>query len=783
MGAIAPLSFLDTRLLAAAEAAPRDYFTELGLEPFVNAIGPYSSLGGAEMWPEVIRAMDYAATHKARMSELHDAVGKRIAELTGADAAMVTSGATCAMMLGVAACMAGDDQEKIERLPDTRGMPSEIIMLSPQRYLYDRSLRAPGATLTFVDTAADVRAAIGPQTAMLFFLQNRQDDLQVGMHEFLAIGKEHGIPVMCDAATTVPPVSRMRDTIGAGFDLVCYSGGKGLRGPYSAGLLLGRPDLVRAARLNGSPHHRSFGRSMKVSAEEYLGMMVAVEKSFSIDEEAEYRRQLELIRSVGRQLEELPGVTVTVEAPDYEAREPYIAVHWDAARYPIEPAAVKQALRDGDPCVEIRALFLSGGRIEMTAVMLKPGEDEIVASRFRDVLTGSASRHQRLSFRPAPARDDASASERDYFAEIGVSPVLNAAGAYSALGGARMRPEVIDAMRYATINKVKVSELHDAVGERIATLTGADAAMVTSGATAAIVLATAACMTRGDEDAMRRLPDTRDMRNQVIIQKRHRYTYDRALWVAGAELVEVESEADVRRVASDRTAMMFFLKPTQKGDDIAADRYIALARELGIPSFCDAATTTPPASNVVDGVREGFDLICYSGGKGLRGPYSAGLLLGRADLIAFAREHAAPNDQSIGRGMKVSIEEYLGMLVALETALQVDEEEEAAYKRRRFTTITNQLADVPGVRTEVVVSEGETGELYLDVDWDQQLIPMSRADFIRALQEHDPVVEVRLPQFSGGRVHLSATVLGEGEDRVVGAVMKQVLQAASKQSA
>jgi L-seryl-tRNA(Ser) seleniumtransferase len=783
LGAIAPVSLLDARLLAAAEAASRDYFAELGLEPFVNAIGPYSSLGGAEMWPEVIRAMDYAATHKARMSELHDAVGRRIAGITGADAAMVTAGATCAMMLGVAACMAGDDQEKIERLPGTEGMPSEIIMLSPQRYLYDRSLRAPGATLTFVDTAADVRAAIGPQTAMLFFLQNRQDDLEIGMHEFLAIGKEHGIPVMCDAATTVPPVSRMRDTIEAGFDLVCYSGGKGLRGPYSAGLLLGRPDLIRAARLNGSPHHRSFGRSMKVSAEEYLGMMVAVEKSFGIDEGAEYQRQLEIIQSLGRRLETIPGVTVTTDEPDYEAREPYIAVEWDAARYPIEPAEVKQALRDGDPCVEIRALFLSGGRIEMTAVMLKPGEDAIVAARFKDVLTGNASRHKRPVFRPAPDRDETAGPGRDYFADIGVKPVLNAAGAYSALGGARMRPEVMHAMSYAAINKVKVRDLHDAVGERIATLTGADAAMVTSGATAAIVLATAACMTRGDKDAMQRLPDARGMRNQVIIQKRHRYTYDRALWVAGAELVEVESEADVREVASERTAMMFFLKPTQVGHDIEADRYMALARELGIPSFCDAATTTPPARNVIDGVSEGFDLICYSGGKGLRGPYSAGLLLGRADLIAFAREHAAPNDQSIGRGMKVSIEEYLGMLIALEAGLQVDEQEEAALKRRRFTTITNQLAGVPGVRTEVVASEGETGELYLDVDWDPALIPMSRADLIRALKEHDPAVEVRLPKFSGGRVHLSATVLGEGEDQKVGAVMKEILQAAAKRSA
>ncbi len=781
IGAIAPMTLVDARLLAATEAAPRDYFSELGLKPFVNAIGPYSSLGGAEMWPEVIHAMEYAATHKARMTELHDAVGRRIADLTGADAAMVTAGATCAMMLGVAACMAGDDQKKIEQLPDTQGMPSEIIMLSAQRYLYDRSLRAPGATLTFVDTAEDVRAAIGPQTAMLFFLQNRQDDLKIGMEEFLAIGKEHGIPVMCDAATTVPPVSRMRETIEAGFDLVCYSGGKGLRGPYSAGLLLGRPDLIRAARLNGSPHHRAFGRSMKVSAEEYLGMMVAIEKSFAVDEEAEYQRQLEMIRSVGRQIEELPGVSVSVKAPQLEAREPYIEVHWDTARYPVEPPEVKQALRDGDPCIEIRALFLSAGRIEMTAVMLKPGEDAIVAARFKEVLSGRTWRRQRPTFRFPPARNNG--PKRNYFGEIGVNPVLNAAGAYSALGGARLRADVMRAVDYATINKVKVRDLHDAVGARIAALTGAEAAMVTSGATAAIVLATAACMTRGDGEAMRRLPNTNGLRNQIIIQKRHRYTYDRALWVAGAELVEVESEADVRKAAGERAAMMFFLKPTQKGHDIEADRYVALARELGIPSFCDAATTTPPAQNVVDGVDEGFDLICYSGGKGLRGPYSAGLLLGRADLVAYARGHAAPNDQSIGRGMKVSIEEYLGMLIALEAALEVDEQQEAAYKRRRFATIARQLDDVPGVRTEIVSSKSETSELYLDVDWDQGLIPMSRPDFIRALREHEPAVEVRLPLFSGGRVHLSATVLGEGEAEIVGAVMREVLQAAVNRSA
>jgi len=368
---------------------------------------------------------------------------------------------------------------------------------------------------------------------------------------------------------------------------------------------------------------------------------------------------------------------------------------------------------------------------------------------------------------------------RDYFRELGLIPFINAAGAYSAYGGARMRPEVVDAMRYAATHKAKMSELHDAVGTRIATLVGSDAAMVTSGATASIVLGTAACMTLDDEEKMRQLPDATGMKDEVIIQKKHRYTYDRSLTVAGAKLVEVESEDDVRRLVSDRTAMMFFLKPTQKGDDISAERYLRLARELGVPSFCDAATTTPPALNVVDGVSDGFDLICYSGGKGLRGPYSAGLLLGREDLIRFARRHAAPNDISIGRGMKVSAEEYLGMLVALETGLRISEADDFAYKHDRFSTIIAAVSDVPGVTTDVFVSGGHANELYLDIDWDTDVINMSRQDLVQALRDHDPSVEVRAFMFSGGRIQLSATVMDEGEDEVVGRIVRKILLAHS----
>ncbi|MED5461224.1 MAG: hypothetical protein VYC03_01300, partial [Pseudomonadota bacterium] len=364
-------------------------FSDLGVKSFINAIGPYSSLGGAVMWPEVIDAMDYAIRNKIRMSDLQDAVGRRIAALLGANAAMVTSGATGAIILGTAACMTGGNRERQERIPDTTGMPNEVLILKSQRYLYDRSIRSPGAVLVEVETEADIRAAVNERTAMMFYLQNRPSNLALTVEVYIRLAKEFSVPIFCDAATTVPPVSNIRRTVEMGFDLVCYSGGKGLRGPYSAGLLLGREDLVRHARANGAPNHRAYGRSMKVAPEEYLGMMVAVEKSLQFDEAADFERQLELIEQMDASLSSLEGVITEIRTPGVEAREPYVEVRWDSSRYPIAVADVKQALRDGEPSVEVRALFLSDGQLHLTATMLKPGEAEIVTRRVREILLGS----------------------------------------------------------------------------------------------------------------------------------------------------------------------------------------------------------------------------------------------------------------------------------------------------------------------------------------------------------------------------------------------------------
>lgn len=388
VSAIAPFSYLASRGTNAAEitSASPDYFSDLGVKPFINAIGPYSSLGGNEMWPEVIEAMDYAIRNKARMTDLHDAVGKRIAALTGAPAAMVSSGATGAIILATAACMTMGDQEKMERIPDTSGMPNEVIILKTQRYMYDRSIRAPGAVLVEVESEADIRAAVSEKTAMMFYLLNRPENLGIEVENYISLAREFEVPILCDAATTVPPVSNIAATIAAGFDLVCFSGGKGLRGPYSAGLLLGREDLVRFARMNGSPNHRAYGRSMKVAPEEYLGMMVAIETSLAFDEDAEYERQLSIVNSMGRNLGLLPGITIETAVPVAEAREPYIEIRWDTRIYDITVADMKQALRDGDPSIEVRALFLSNNQLHLTAVALKKGEAEIVTRRIAEIL-------------------------------------------------------------------------------------------------------------------------------------------------------------------------------------------------------------------------------------------------------------------------------------------------------------------------------------------------------------------------------------------------------------
>lgn len=366
----------------------RNYHEELNVKPVINATGPYSSLGGAEMWPEVIEAMDYAVQNKADMEELHDAVGKRIAELVGSEYAMVSAGAASAMTLAVAGCMSGLDPDILHSLPHpTEETKDEVILQTSHKYLYDRALRVPGAKLVFVDTEEELLAAINKKTAAMFYVRKMSG--QIAVERWIEIGKENSVPTICDAATTVPPIQNLLDTVQLNFDLCCFSGGKGLRGPYSAGLLLGRKDLITAAKANGAPNHTSVGRSMKVAPEEYLGMMVAVEVSLKHDEAADMERYYVLANYMANEIAMLDGVTTEVLTRDAHGMEPYVNVDWDQSTYKISKDDLKQALRNGDPCIEIRAMFLSLGELHLTGHMLKSGEETIVVDRVKEILLAS----------------------------------------------------------------------------------------------------------------------------------------------------------------------------------------------------------------------------------------------------------------------------------------------------------------------------------------------------------------------------------------------------------
>ena len=262
---------------AAAAAAPkRDYFKDLGVRPLINAAGTYTMFTASLMQPEVMDAINYASKHFVRLSELHDAVGKRIAQLLGAEAAMVSAGAASALTLGTAGVLTGMDQKKVLQLPDLTGLKSEVIVQKSHRVGYDHAIRNCGVKLIEVETRDELLRAINEKTAMMFFLNWANNDGQVKDQEFAQIGIDKGIPTMTDCAADSLPLENMTRFNKMGFSLVIFSGGKGIRGPQSAGVLMGKKEIIAAARLNGPPNGDTIGRGMKVNKEELLGMMVAV---------------------------------------------------------------------------------------------------------------------------------------------------------------------------------------------------------------------------------------------------------------------------------------------------------------------------------------------------------------------------------------------------------------------------------------------------------------------------------------------------------------------------
>ncbi|MGQ0734794.1 MAG: aminotransferase class V-fold PLP-dependent enzyme [Acidobacteriota bacterium] len=373
----------------------------------------------------------------------------------------------------------------------------------------------------------------------------------------------------------------------------------------------------------------------------------------------------------------------------------------------------------------------------------------------------------------APARvDQTHAGKRDYFRELGVRPFINAAGTYTAMTASLMPPEVVEALRYASTQYVMLDELHDRVGERIATLLRTEAAMVTSGAASALTLATAGVLTGTDRRKIVSLPSLVGMKSEVIVQKSHRFGYDHAVRNCGVRLVEVETRDELERAINEQTAMMLFYNANNLVGQITDQEFAALGRKHGIPTLNDAAADVPPVDNLWKYTGMGFDLVAFSGGKGLRGPQSAGLLLGRKDLIAAARLNGPPNADTIGRGMKVNKEEMLGLLVALEIYLKKDHAQEAREFDRRARTIQSSVADLPGISADVFVPEIANHVPHVRVSWDAAARGMTAGDVVRALGEGEPSIGTRA---EGAAVVVGVWMMKPGEDRIVARRLRQVL--------
>jgi uncharacterized pyridoxal phosphate-dependent enzyme len=381
---MAKASSINTTNTPAALTPPkRDLFKELGVTPVINASVTMTFLSGSLMLPEVLEAINATAHDFANMYELQDKVGGKIAEMLHVEAAMVTSGAACAMLLGTAACITGTDAEKIKMLPNHPGARPEVIMQRSHRYLFDQAITTTGARIIEVEGADEMAKAINSNTVMALFF-NAAEHHSVTHEDFVKVAKARNIPTFLDAAADVPPVENLFKFQKIGFDLVTFSGGKMMRGPQSAGLLFGRKDLITAARLNHSPHEAPIGRPMKVNKEEMFGMYAALKSYLERDHKKEWADWLQRTKTIGTKLEALPTIkTETVTDPGPANAFPSLFVRWDQTKIRTKPKDVVAALKNGTPSIVANE---KGDALIIGVVLLRPDKIEVVANRIKEIL-------------------------------------------------------------------------------------------------------------------------------------------------------------------------------------------------------------------------------------------------------------------------------------------------------------------------------------------------------------------------------------------------------------
>ena len=361
-----------------SEAAAPSFYSRLGVTPVINAVGTVTILGGCIMPLEVVDAMRDASQSFVPMRELHEKASAHLANIIGVPAVTITCGAASAITVGTAACLTRGDDEKLRALPDVSSMPHEIIQQKSHRSGYEAQMLCTGAKTVWVETREEMEKAFNERTAMAFFLNKADPDGQIKRKEFIEICKAHNTPIVNDAAADVPPKNRLRDYVDEGFDLVIFSGGKGLLGPQSSGLLMGNKELVEAGKKAISPYG-GIGRGMKVGKEEMVGLVAAVERYLRIDHDAE-RRELEArAKTVTDKLAGVSKVTTEVDVPEIANNVPHVLVKWDEGGAGLTSGEAVEKLQAGSPPVWVSRA--GDGELRMSMWMLRDGEAEVLAER------------------------------------------------------------------------------------------------------------------------------------------------------------------------------------------------------------------------------------------------------------------------------------------------------------------------------------------------------------------------------------------------------------------
>lgn len=362
-------------------------YDELGVTTVINCEGTMTMLGGSVLRPELEAVMAMAGRHFVSIPELEVAAGKRIAEMLKLPddyTALVTSGAAAAIQSGLAGILTGDNETLIRQLPDLTGMKSEVIIQKSHRNPFDHQLRSTGVKLVEIETREQLHHAVSERTAMMHFSNFANATGQIKVDEWPKLAKQHNVPCMNDAAADTPPVSHLWDYTNMGYDLVTFSGGKAIRGPQCAGLLVGRKDLVAYALLNNSPHEDTLGRSQKVGKEEIIGMVKALELYLNEDHDALAKEWQDRLNGISRELTKVPGVTTSFFTPDIANHVPHMHIIWDS-KISLSPRDVSKLLRSSQP-----AIVIGGGEgrpgLTMNSFMLQPGEDKVVAEQLSKIL-------------------------------------------------------------------------------------------------------------------------------------------------------------------------------------------------------------------------------------------------------------------------------------------------------------------------------------------------------------------------------------------------------------